>query len=270
MGSPLVTRTRHTPAATGRAEVDHLPVHLRRKPLLVIQTAPPTSARDDLVREHLSLARRLATRYRHTSESLEDLTQVAYVGLVLAAERYDPEHGASFKSYAIPTIVGELRRHIRDHAWAARVPRGLQENVLRVTSAASDLSGRLGRSPTPAEVAKESGLETAAVLEAMEAASAYEAESLDQQRSTDDGSRDTLLATIGDQDAGYELVEYGVSMRPAMAELSEQERSIVAMRFVEDLTQSEIARRIGVSQMQVSRVLRRAVDHLHRATSAAA
>jgi RNA polymerase sigma-B factor len=232
---------------------------------------PPTADRETLVREHLPLARRLATRYRHTSESLEDLTQVAYVGLVLAADRYDPEHGASFKSYAIPTIVGELRRHIRDHAWAARVPRGLQENVLRVTSVAGELSGSLRRSPTTAEVAKETGLDSSQVLEAMEAASAYEAESLDRQRpGGDDDSRDTLIATIGRDDAGYDLVEYGVSIRPAMAELSDQERSIVALRFVEDLTQSEIARRLGVSQMQVSRVLRRAVDHLHRATSAAA
>jgi RNA polymerase sigma-B factor len=250
--------------------VDHLSHPLQRKLVLLIQTSD-TPSPDALVRQHLPLARRLATRYRHTSESLEDLTQVAYLGLVLAAQRYDPERGASFTSYAIPTIVGELRRHIRDHAWAARVPRGLQENVLRVTGASGELSGRLGRSPTPAELAKETGLESSQVIEAMEAASAYEAESLDQQRAGgDDDSRDTLLATIGGNDAGYDLVEYGVSMRPAMAELTEQERSIVAMRFVEDLTQSEIARRIGVSQMQVSRVLRRAVDHLSRATRAAA
>ena len=239
--------------------------------MIPASTESTASARDDLVREHLSLARRLATRYRHTSESLEDLTQVAYVGLVLAADRYDPERGTSFKSYAIPTIVGELRRYIRDHGWAARVPRGLQENVLRVTSAAGDLSGRLGRSPTPSELAKESGLETDQVLEAMEAASAYEADSLDEQRGGgDDDSRDTLLSTIGGDDAGYELVDYGVSIRPAMAELSDQDRTILAMRFVEDLTQSEIARRMGVSQMQVSRVLRRAIDHLSSATQLAA
>ena len=237
----------------------------------VLSPAPQEAeARNALVRDFLPLARRLATRYRHTSEPLDDLTQVAYVGLVLAAERYDPDRGVSFTSYAIPTIVGELRRYIRDHAWAARVPRGLQENVLRVTSAASDLSGRLGRSPTPAELAKESGLESAEVLEAMEAASAYEAESLDRRQDDDGEAREPLIATLGRPEAGYDLVDYGVSMRPAMAELSEQERAVVAMRFVEDLTQSEIARRIGVSQMQVSRVLRRAIDRLHEATQAAA
>ena len=238
---------------------------------MLVQCPPPGKAeRDELVKEFLPLARRLALRYRHTSESVDDLTQVAYVGLVLAADRYDPERGISFSSYAIPTIVGELRRHIRDHAWAARVPRGLQENVLRVTSVSSDLSGRLGRSPTPAELAKESGLETDQVLEAMEAASAYEADSLDQRMGGDDDEREPLLNTLGAVEPGYDLVEYGASMRPAMAQLSEQERAIVAMRFYQDLTQSEIARRIGVSQMQVSRVLRRAVDRLAKATEAAA
>jgi RNA polymerase sigma-B factor len=236
--------------------------------------SPPPGAsgrsRDDLVREHLPLARRLATRYRHTSESLEDLTQVAYLGLVLAAGRYDPERGASFTSYAIPTIVGELRRHIRDHAWAARVPRGLQENVLRVTSASAELNTRLGRAPTTAELSKETGLEQEQVVEAMGAASAYEAESLDTRATSDGDEREPLVATLGSEDARYDLVEYGISMRPAMAALSEQERTIIAMRFFEDLTQSEIARRIGISQMQVSRVLRRAVDHLHKSTRAAA
>ena len=209
-------------------------------------------------------------RYRHTSEPLEDLTQVAYVGLVLAAERYDPGRGASFKSYAIPTIVGELRRHIRDHAWAARVPRGLQENVLRVTSVSAELNTRLGRAPSIAELAKETGLEEEAVIEAMGASSAYGAESLDSSQAADGDEREPLVAMLGAEDAGYEWVEYGVSMRPAMAELSDQERTIVAMRFFQDLTQSEIALRVGISQMQVSRVLRRALDRLHEATQVAA
>lgn len=229
-----------------------------------------TPSRNDLVREYLPLARRLATRYRHTSESLEDLTQVAYLGLILAAERYDSDRGTSFTSYAIPTIVGELRRYIRDHAWAARVPRGLQENVLRVTSASGELNTRLGRPPSTAELAKETGLGQEQVVEAIAAASAYEAESLDTRQASNGDEREPLVATLPSVEGGYDLVEYGVSMRPAMAELSDQERAILAMRFFEDLTQSEIARRIGISQMQVSRVLRRAVDHLHKATQAAA
>lgn len=238
----------------------------------MIQTSveTPNSSRNDLVREYLPLARRLATRYRHTSESLEDLTQVACVGLVLAADRFDPQRGSSFTSFAIPTIVGELRRYIRDHAWAARVPRSLQENVLRVTAATAELNTRLGRSPSTADLAKETGLAPEAVVEAIGAATAYEAESLDTRAASDGEEREPLVATIGREEPGYNLVEYGVSMRPAMDELSEQERNIVAMRFFEDLTQSEIARRIGISQMQVSRVLRRAVDHLHQATQVAA
>ncbi|HEX8073399.1 MAG TPA: SigB/SigF/SigG family RNA polymerase sigma factor [Thermoleophilaceae bacterium] len=230
--------------------------------------SPPS--RDELVHQYLPLARRLAARYRHTSEPLDDLVQVASMGLVLAATRYDPERGTSFSSYAIPTITGELRRHIRDHGWATRVPRGLQENVLRITAASGELSGGLGRSPTPRELADATGLEPSAVIEAMEAASAYEAESLDHRPGGDDEARDSLLATLGTDDPRFQLVEYGVAMRPAMAEMSEQERAVVAMRFIEDLTQTEIATRIGISQMQVSRLLRRALDRLHAATAAAA
>ena len=234
------------------------------------QYQPSPASRDELIRRYLPLARRLAARYRHTSEPLDDLVQVASMGLVLAATRYDPARGTSFSSYAIPTIVGELRRHIRDHGWAARVPRGLQENVLRITAASAELSGSLGRSPTPRELADATGLDSAAVLEAMEAGSAYEAESLDHRPGRDDEAGDSLLATLGREDPGYTLVEYGVAMAPAMSELSEQERAILAMRFVEDLTQSEIARRVGVSQMQVSRLLRRSLDRLQAATAAAA
>jgi RNA polymerase sigma-B factor len=227
-------------------------------------------SRDRLVREFLPLARRLAARYRHTSESLDDLTQVAYVGLVLAADRYDPDRGTAFSTYAIPTIVGELRRHIRDHGWAVHMSRGLQENVLRLTQAINDASSRLGRAPTPAELAGETGLGVDAVLEAMRAMTAYEAESLDHRIGAEDEWREPVLARMGHEEAGYELVEACASLRPAMSELSKQERAILAMRFFEDMTQSEIARRIGISQMQVSRVLRRALDRLHRATAAAA
>src|ERR687886_2623828 len=123
--------------------------------LISASTERPT--REQLIARHMPLARRLAKRYRHTSEPLEDLVQVASMGLVMAADRYDPERGVPFTSFAVPTIAGELRRHIRDHAWAARVPRGLQENVLRVTAVSTELSGSLGRSPTPRELAEWTG-----------------------------------------------------------------------------------------------------------------
>jgi RNA polymerase sigma-B factor len=139
-----------------------------------------------------------------------------------------------------------------------------------VTSASGELNTRLGRPPSTAELAKETGLGQEQVVEAIAAASAYEAESLDTRQASNGDEREPLVATLPSVEGGYDLVEYGVSMRPAMAELSDQERAILAMRFFEDLTQSEIARRIGISQMQVSRVLRRAVDHLHKATQAAA
>ncbi|HEX8067262.1 MAG TPA: SigB/SigF/SigG family RNA polymerase sigma factor [Thermoleophilaceae bacterium] len=228
-----------------------------------VAVAFEAEAQDELIERYSPLARRLASRYRYTSEPYEDLVQVAMVGLVLAARRWDPGRGPSFPSYAVPTIMGELRRHIRDHGWVARVPRSLQENVLRVRAAHDDLCTALGRSPTPRELAAAVGLTTEDVLEAMEAASAFDADSLDRPLDGDEGGGETLIAGIGGHEPGYDVVEHGAAIGPAMAHLSSRERAIVAMRFFEDLTQSEIAARLGVSQMQVSRLLRRALDRLH-------
>ena len=220
--------------------------------------------------QYLPLARKLARRYRHTNESLEDLTQVASMALVLAAQRYDRSRGTSFSTYAVPTILGELRRHLRDHGWAARVPRGLQENVLRVAAARGDLSGRLSRSPTPRELGAHTGLTEEAVLEAIEAGAAYEAESLDHSPGADDDDEGlSLHAALGADEPGYDLVEYGAAIRPEWRELSDHEQAVVRLRFIEDLTQTEIANRIGVSQMQVSRLLRRSLDRLQQAAKAA-
>jgi RNA polymerase sigma-B factor len=232
---------------------------------LVSHTSDARHQRDKLVHKYLPLARGLAARYRHTHVPLEDLVQVASMGLVMAAERFDDSRGTSFASYAVPTILGELRRHLRDHGWAARVPRGLQEDVMRVTAARNELAGRLGRSPTPKELAHESGMTPEAVLAAIEAGAAYEAESFDHSPSAEDDDGRSLHAVIGADEQGYALVEYGVSVRDTMAELSEQERAVIRLRFVEDLTQSEIAARIGVSQMQVSRLLSRSLARLRDA-----
>ena len=228
----------------------------------------PTSKRNALVEEHRPLAAQLARRYRSASEPLEDLTQVAYLGLVLAADRYSPEHGSSFKSFAIPTILGELRRHLRDHAWAVRMPRGLQEDVLRVTKVVDDLGPSVGRAPTPREIAREAGFDESRVVDAMKAASAFASDSLDRQPAGDGDERESLVATIGDVDSRYEFIDEAVSMRPAIAKLSARERTVLAMRFFDDLTQSEIATRLGVSQMQISRLLRGALESLHDATRA--
>ena len=233
--------------------------------VVLVSTQQSRSERDALVHKYLPLARGLAARYKHTHVPLEDLVQVASMGLVMAAGRFDPSRGTSFASYAVPTILGELRRHLRDHGWAARVPRGLQEDVMRVTSARNELAGRLGRSPTPAELAEESGMSVESVLAAIEAGGAYEAESFDHMPTAEDDHGSSFHSRIGRYELGYQLVEYGVSVRETMADLSDQEREAVRLRFVDDLTQSEIAARIGVSQMQVSRLLSRALTRLRDA-----
>jgi RNA polymerase sigma-B factor len=233
--------------------------------VLVPHTNEARRARDELVHKYLPLARGLAARYRHTHVPLEDLVQVASMGLVMAAQRFDESRGTSFASYAVPTILGELRRHLRDHGWAARVPRGLQEDVMRVTSARNEMAGRLGRAPTPKELAAETGMTPEAVLTAIEAGAAYEAESFDHSPSAEDDDGRSLHTVIGADEQGYALVEYGVSVRETMAEFSEHEHHALRLRFVDDLTQSEIAERIGVSQMQVSRLLSRALARLRDA-----
>ena len=225
-------------------------------------TAGTSPNRDELVRSHLPLAHRLSRRYHCPGDSQDDLEQVASLGLVLAAERFDPARGNSFASFAVPTILGELRRHVRDHGWALRVPRGLQEDVLRVSSARDELSGSIGRAPTPRELADHIGSTVEAVLEAIEAGSAFVAESFDLLLDADE---DSPRFSAGVDEPGYALVEYGVSIHPAWTGLSDQERAVVNLRFVQDLTQSEIAARIGVSQMQASRLLRRALERLRRA-----
>ena len=234
--------------------------------VLVAGNSPPSNGeRDALVHKYLPLARGLAARYRHTHVPLEDLVQVASMGLVMAADRFDASRGTSFASYAVPTILGELRRHLRDHGWAARVPRGLQEDVMRVTSARNELAGRLGRSPTPSELAAESGMSTEAVLAAVEAGAAYEADSFDHAPTSEDDPGRSLHGVIGAEEQGFALVEYGVSVRETMNGFSDHEREAIRLRFVEDLTQSEIAQRIGVSQMQVSRLLGRSLARLRAA-----
>jgi RNA polymerase sigma-B factor len=232
---------------------------------MVFLVVQEPSERDALVHKYLPLARSLAARYRHTHVPLEDLVQVASLGLVMAATRFDPSRGTSFASFAVPTILGELRRHLRDHGWAARVPRGLQEDVMRVSAAREELGGRLGRAPSPAELAEETGMDRERVLAAIEAAAAYEAESIDNPPSSDDDPGWSLHSVLETEEQGYRLVEYGVSVRNTMAALSEQERKAVRLRFVEDLTQTEIARILGVSQMQVSRLLSRALGMLRDA-----
>ena len=227
-------------------------------------------AREELVVRLMPLARQLAARYRHSGEALEDLTQVACVGLLKAIDRYDPERGAGFTRYALPTMLGELKRHFRDKGWALRVPRATQELALKVNEALGTLPAKLGRAARPRDVADAIGVSVEDVLEAMEAATAYEATSLDAPRAGRAEDEEwTHAGTLGEEDPGYELVELGEALEGTLAALPARERLILRLRFERDLTQAEIANAMGISQMHVSRLLRRSLDRLTVTSSAA-
>jgi RNA polymerase sigma-B factor len=227
-------------------------------------------AREELVVRLMPLARQLAARYRHSGEALEDLTQVACVGLLKAIDRYDPERGTGFTRYALPTMLGELKRHFRDKGWALRVPRATQELALKVNEALGTLPAKLGRAVRPRDVADAIGISVEDVLEAMEAATAYEAISLDAPRAGPAEDEEwTHSGTLGEEDPGYELVELGEALEGTLAALPARERLILRLRFERDLTQAEIANAMGISQMHVSRLLRRSLDRLTVASSAA-
>jgi RNA polymerase sigma-B factor len=227
-------------------------------------------ARDQLVLCFMPLARQLASRYRHSGEPLEDLVQVACIGLLKAVDRYDVERGSGFARYAVPTMLGELKRHFRDKGWALRVPRATQELALKVSDALGTLPAKLGRSPRPRDVAEAIGVPMEDVLEAMEAATAYEAASLDAPRAGADDEEWTHADALGAEERGYELVELGETLRGTLDALPARERLILRLRFEEDMTQAEIAACVGVSQMHVSRLLRRSLDRLSAVGVAAA
>jgi RNA polymerase sigma-B factor len=229
------------------------------------------AAREELVLRFLPLARQLAARYRGSGEAQDDLVQVACLGLLKAVDRFEPERGHAFTKYAVPTMLGELKRHFRDKGWAVHVPRATQELVLKVSDAMGSLPARLGRAPTPRDVAQAINAPVEAVLEAMEAATAYEATSLDAPRpGEDDDAGWTLGDSVAAEEDGYELVDIGETLRGSMEALPERERLILKLRFEHDLTQAEIAEQVGVSQMHVSRLLRRSLDRLAAASAAAA
>ena len=223
------------------------------------------AAREELVERFMPLARDLALRYSYTDEPVDDLVQVASLGLLKAIDRFEPGRGTKLTSYAVPTILGELKRHFRDKGWALHVPRDLQERTLAVAREREALTKRLGRTPTVRELASVVGCSSEQVLEAVEAATGYEATSLDAPAAAaDDGA--PLVDLIGGDDGSYALVHSRHAMAEAWRELPEIERRVLALRFVEDLTQREIGERIGFSQMHVSRLLRRGLDRLEAAT----
>jgi RNA polymerase sigma-B factor len=218
--------------------------------------------RDLLVERFLPLARRLAARYQRPDEPFDDVFQVACFGLVKAVDRFDLERGVAFSSYAVPTIMGEIKRHFRDRTWAVRVPRDLQEMALRVDRVVGDLTRDFGRQPSVGEVAEAVGADDETVLEALEASAAYRATSLEAPRGDEGEAGDTLADGVGAPDEGYARAEDRALLERLMRNLTDRERQVIRMRFEEDLTQAEIGELIGVSQMQVSRILRRAIARL--------
>jgi RNA polymerase sigma-B factor len=217
--------------------------------------------RDRLVRMHLPLVEHLARRFRNRGEPLDDLTQVATIGLIKSVDRFDPQRGVEFSTYATPTIIGEIKRHFRDKGWAVRVPRRLQELRLSLTAATSELSQRNGRSPTVAELAGHLGLTEEEVLEGLESANAYSTLSLDVPESGDDESP-AVADSLGSEDEALEGVEYRESLKPLLEQLPAREKRILLLRFFGNMTQSQIADEIGISQMHVSRLLARTLAQL--------
>jgi RNA polymerase sigma-B factor len=226
-------------------------------------TGDPT-VREELVRRFMPLAARLARRYAGSGEPIDDLKQVAFLALVKAVDRYQLNRGAAFSSFAVPTILGELKRHFRDVGWAVHIPRALQDLALRVRAEADVLSRELGRPPTAGELADALDEPVEAIIEALESATAHRAVSLDAPNgSSDSGERDlTRVDRLGVEEDGYERAEWRGLLRPGIECLPRRDRVVLALRFHQELTQSQIAERMGLSQMHVSRLLRRALDRL--------
>lgn len=216
--------------------------------------------RNKLVRMHLPLVEHLARRFRNRGEPLDDLTQVATIGLIKSVDRFDPDRGVEFSTYATPTVVGEIKRHFRDKGWAVRVPRRLQELRLALTTATAELSQQHGRSPTVHELAEKLAISEEEVLEGLESANAYSTLSLDVP-DTDDESP-AVADTLGAEDEALEGVEYRESLKPLLEDLPPREKRILLLRFFGNMTQSQIAQEVGISQMHVSRLLARTLAQL--------
>jgi RNA polymerase sigma-B factor len=226
------------------------------------------AAREALVERFLPLARQLARRYQRGGEPLDDLVQVASLGLLKAIDRFDPARETAFSSFAVPTILGELKRHFRDKGWSVRVPRDLQELAVKVDRVGEQIGSQLGRAPTPAEIAEAVGASTEQVLEAREAAAAYRAVSLDRPRDEEEDDATGIADSVGAEDPGFSLAEDAATVQRLMRVLTEREREVLRLRFEEDLTQSEIGERVGVSQMHVSRLIRQSIARLREVAEA--
>ncbi|GJF19635.1 RNA polymerase sigma factor SigF [Streptomyces flaveolus] len=247
--------TRHDPQDRSGARALFLELRTLTK-----DTPEYAELRNRLVRMHLPLVEHLARRFRNRGEPLDDLTQVATIGLIKSVDRFDPDRGVEFSTYATPTVVGEIKRHFRDKGWAVRVPRRLQELRLALTTATAELSQLHGRSPTVHELAEKLAISEEEVLEGLESANAYSTLSLDVP-DTDDESP-AVADTLGAEDEALEGVEYRESLKPLLEDLPPREKRILLLRFFGNMTQSQIAQEVGISQMHVSRLLARTLAQL--------
>jgi RNA polymerase sigma-B factor len=250
-----------TARAKGRNSYDHLAPLFEDLAALDQDDPRRAELRDELVTGHLPVAEHIARRFSHRGESSEDLVQVATVGLIHAVDRFDPTRGTDFLSFAVPTVMGEIRRYFRDSSWSVRVPRRLKELHLSISGAGNELSQRLGRAPTPSEIAAHLGLKKEEVYEGLEAGNAYHSVSLDDML-TQDSDNTSLGEMLGEADSGLEGVDNHESLLPLVRNLPERERTILLLRFFGNLTQTQIADKIGISQMHVSRLLSRTLEQL--------
>jgi RNA polymerase sigma-B factor len=219
--------------------------------------------REALVHLHLPLVEHCARRFRNRGEPLEDLVQVGTIGLLKAVDRFETERGVEFATYATPTVIGEIKRHFRDRGWAIRVPRRLQELRLQISTETADLAQKLGRSPTPRELAERIGCTVEEVVEGIASGNAYSTLSLDAGAENDADERSSSLAeTLGEEDDSLEHVEIRESLMPLLARLEPRERRILVLRFFKNMTQSQIAADVGISQMHVSRLLSRTLEQM--------
>jgi RNA polymerase sigma-B factor len=220
------------------------------------------AARDELIERYLSLVRSLARRYAYRGEQLDDLVQIGSIGLIKAIDRFDLERGVELTTYATPNIIGEIKRHFRDKGWSVRVPRGLQELNVKVSKLIEQLTVQLGRSPTIPELAKAAGVEEEQVLEALESGRAYSSVSLSSGGGSDEDGELDPLESLGTIEHEYEVAEDRAVLAPGFEVLDERERKILHLRFFSGLTQSQIAAEIGISQMHVSRLIRRSLEKM--------
>jgi RNA polymerase sigma-B factor len=220
------------------------------------------SAREQLIEQYLSLVRSLARRYASRGEQLDDLIQIGCIGLIKAIDRFDVNRGVELTTYATPNIIGEIKRHFRDKGWSVRVPRGLQELNVQLSRLVEDLTVQLGRSPTISELSEASGAEEEEVLEALESGRAYTSLSLSGGVAGDDDDALDPMETLGEEEPRYEISEEWAVIAPGLRVLDDRERKILHLRFFQGLTQSQIAQQVGVSQMHVSRLIRRSLEKI--------